>query len=401
MTSTSVAEIVRSDLCIGCGLCEATTGGRVEMTLTEHGSLRPASVDDFRDDEQERIIATCPGVVASSRQEPGVPIDEVWGAHLSMTHAWAGDANVRFRAATGGVLTALGRHLLRTSIVTFVLHIGADPDQPVRNRWVMSETPEAVLEHSGSRYGPAAPLAGLMTALEREEPFAIIAKPCDLDAVHSLATLDERIDRLCVARLALVCGGQSRLTKTISLLDRFGVDEHDVTSLSYRGNGNPGPTRVETVGGEVHEMSYLDVWADESAWEVETRCKLCPDALGEAADVAAADAWPGGAPAGEDAGFNAIVVRTSAGVALVDAAVDAGALVLGDSLTPRQFDRLQPHQVRKKVALAARYEGVGAAGAPAFTISGLRIDKLGARLDREDWVDERSGAQRRIEAARS
>ncbi len=316
-----------------------------------------------------------------------------------MWRAWAGDDEVRFRSSSGGVLTALGRHLLRTGRVEFVLHVGADPDHPARTRWVMSETPAEVLANSGSRYEPAAPLAGLGDALDREVPFAIVAKPCDLGAVHRWASCDERVDRYCVTRLALVCGGQSRMTKTLALLDGVGVTEPDVASLRYRGNGNPGPTRVETNAGTTHEVSYLDMWADESGWDVETRCKLCPDALGEAADVAVADAWPGGAPVGEDDGFNAIIVRTSHGRTLIDDAGAAGDIVLGDALNARLLDALQPHQVRKKIALAARYEGLSDAGVRPIEAIGLRIDELGSRLDAVARTHERVGTARRIVAA--
>ncbi len=399
-TGRTIADVVRDDLCIGCGLCESVTEGRIQMAMTDRGSLRPSPVDAFTDDEERALIAACPGVVAEARTEPGVAVDEVWGGHRSMAMAWAGDPDVRFRAATGGVLTALAQHLLRAGTVRFVLHVGAEPDRPSRSRWVFSESPGDVLANSGSWYGPAAPLAGLGLALDRGEPFAIVAKPCDLGVVHRFAAVDSRVDELCVARLALVCGGQSRFTKTLGVFDRFGVAESDVTSLRYRGNGNPGPTRVETADS-AHEVGYLEMWADESSWDVETRCKLCPDALGEAADVSAADAWPGGAPTGEDDGFNAIVVRTAGGEALVADAVAAGALVVGDTVSPRQFDDLQPHQVRKKIALAARYAGLADAGVPPIETAGLRVRSLGERLTPEQAAVERAGTHRRMEAARS
>ena len=143
------------------------------------------------------------------------------------------------------------------------------------------------------------------------------------------------------------------------------------------------------------------MWEDESGWEVETRCKLCPDALGEASDVAAADVWPGGAPTGEDEGFNGIIVRTAVGEDLVGSAVASSDLVLGDPITPRQFDGLQPHQVRRKEALAARYQGLSDAGISPIETHDLRIAELGRRMDPEQFEQQRSGAQQRIEAARS
>ena len=198
-----------------------------------------------------------------------------------------------------------------------------------------------------------------------------------------------------------MCGGQSRLSKSQAVLLEFGIEEDEVALFRYRGHGNPGPTVVETTAGDRFTKSYLEMWEDESGWDVETRCKLCPDALGEAADVAAADVWPGGSPTAEDEGFNGIIVRTAAGEDLVSSAVEAGELMLGDPITPRDFDGLQPHQVRKKEALAARYQGLADAGVTPIETSGLRISELGSRLDAERFAGERSGAARRIRATRA
>ena len=391
----TIARIVATDMCIGCGLCEAVTAGRVEMVMTPAGSLRPSPVDGFTPAEEAVLVAACPGAVAEARAPDGTDPDPVWGAFRSMARAWAGRPGIRHEGATGGVLTALGVHALDTGRVDFVLHMGADPQRPMRSRWVISETPDSVRANTGSRYGPTAPLAGMAAALEREQPFAIIAKPCDLGAVHSLSRSDPRVDELCTLRLALVCGGQSRLSKSQAVLDEFGLDEDDVALFRYRGHGNPGPTVVETLDGRQFSKTYLELWEDEAGWDVETRCKFCPDALGEAADVAAADIWPGGAPTGEDEGFNGIIVRTAAGADLVTSAVAAGELVLGEPITPRQFDDLQPHQVRKKEALAARYQGLADSGIAPIETRGLRIEELGRRLDPERSEQERAGSRQR------
>lgn len=398
---TTIAEIVAGDLCIGCGLCEAVTEGRVQMAMTPGGSLRPTPLDAFSASEERKILDCCPGVVAAARTAADFPLDPVWGHHRSMRYAWAADAGVRFEAATAGVLTSLGQYLLRSRTAAFVLHTGADPAQPMRSRWVISETPQQVQANTGSRYGPTAPLAGIEQALERNEPFAVIAKPCDLGALHRLSSLDPRIDRLVVARLAMVCGGQSRLSKSRRLLEEFGIEESAVSLFRYRGHGNPGPTRVETTEGEAFEVGYLQMWEDEGTWDVETRCKLCPDALGEAADVAVADVWPGGAPTGEDEGFSGIIVRSAAGESLIADAAAEGCIVLGEPISPRSFDDMQPHQVRKKVALAARYEGLRDAGVSPIATHGLRIEELGRRLAPSEARTQRDGAAARVRAARS
>ncbi|WP_419925581.1 Coenzyme F420 hydrogenase/dehydrogenase, beta subunit C-terminal domain [Candidatus Poriferisocius sp.] len=398
---TTVAQIVANDLCVGCGLCETITSGRVKMAMTPAGSLRPSPIDGFNPEEEQTIIGACPGVVAEARSDPGLPLDPIWGHHGTMRHAWAADPEVRFKAATGGVLTALGQYLLDSGTAAFVLHVGADPAQPMRSRWVSSETSEAVLANTGSRYGPTAPLAGLGAALDRNEPLAIIAKPCDLGAVHRLAAVDPRIDELVVARLTMVCGGQSHLSKSQRLLRQLDISETAVSLFRYRGHGNPGPTRVETRDGRAFEIPYLEMWEDEGTWDLETRCKLCPDALGEASDVAVADVWPGGAPVGEDDGFSGIVVRSEVGESLVGQAAADGHIVLGEPISPRELDDMQPHQVRKKQALAARYRGMADAGVSPIATHGLRIEELGHRLSPAEADAQRAGTATRMKAARS
>lgn len=390
-TAVSIQEVVESGLCIGCGLCESATEGRVQMHMSDVGAFRPVPANGFSDVEEASLLTACPGVVAPGRGNG----DRVWGPTTSMSMAWAGNPTERFVAATGGVLSALCIHLLETGKASFILHVGPDPDAPMRTRAVLSESSADVMANAGSRYGPTSPLMGLAEAIERDRPFAVVAKPCDIGAVTQWARTHPQLENNLVATLAMVCGGQSRISKSTAVLDEFGVTETAVSLFRYRGHGNPGPTRVETLSGDAFEKPYLEMWEDEAGWDLDARCTVCPDALGEMADVAAADAWPGGAPTGEDEGFNAIAVRSERGQALVDAAVQSGHLVLGEPIDVATFDDLQPHQVRKKRALIARFEGRAAAGLPIINTPGLRLEQCAGELDAESHVREREGTQAR------
>ena len=246
----SVKEVVESGLCIGCGLCEAI--GPFKMVYTSEGRLRPCRTGPG---DEGAILRACPGAVAVANDEPTPEHDRIWGGYHRIQTAWAKNADVRFRAATGGVLTALGMYLLASGKAAFVLHCAADPDRPMRSRWFLSQTPDEVFSRAGSRYGPSDTLAGLETALSREQPFAIIAKPCDAGAVRELAKHDPRLKRYLVALLVMVCGGASDLGKSTALLDEFGFKEDDVSLFRYRGHGNPGRTRVEALQGGCREKS--------------------------------------------------------------------------------------------------------------------------------------------------
>ena len=96
----TIAEIVARDLCIGCGLCEALTGGRVEMVMTPAGPLRPSPggpVHAHRGGDAGVRLPRCGG---RARVELGCNSDLVWGAYRSMARAWAGHPDVRHESAT-------------------------------------------------------------------------------------------------------------------------------------------------------------------------------------------------------------------------------------------------------------------------------------------------------------
>jgi coenzyme F420 hydrogenase subunit beta len=376
------------------------------MVMTPEGRERPVEVAPLSRETLATINAVCPGTriegATPETLRDDVETDPIWGPAVPsmLTVAHASDPEVRYRGAAGGVLTALGQYLLRSGEVELVLQVKASPDAPLRSLATVSETPEAVLDAAASRYGPAAVLQDMDGVLARGRPLAVIAKPCDIGAIRRLAEVDERARKLVRYGLTLACGGASDLGKSLDVLKRFHLEEEDVRLFRYRGHGNPGPTRVETKDGRGFELTYQEMWGDESGWRVQPRCKICPDAIGEAADLVSADCWPGGAPEGEDEGFNAVLVRTRAGVHLFERAVADGALTVVRTIGFRDMDLFQPHQVRKKRAVWARLQGMRAAGMAIPRVERLRIVELAAENDKAVNEREMRGAHQRARAGR-
>jgi coenzyme F420 hydrogenase subunit beta len=321
--------------------------------------------------------------------------DPVWGSAERLSLGYARDPLVRFRGSSGGVLTALGQFLLASGRVKFILHAGAAKSAPMRSERRLSFDGAAVLEGAGSRYGPAAVLVDLSEILDRAEPFALIAKPCDVTAVRNLGRLDPRVDRYMRYALTLVCGGASDLRKSEEVLQRFNIGEDELALFRYRGHGNPGLTRLETKDGRVFELTYQQLWEDESKWMIQPRCRICPDAIGLQADIAASDTWPGGSPVAEDEGFNGIIVRTPRGLELYEAALAAGVLRIEQALTFADFDRYQPHQVRKRRAVWARLKGRELAGKPVPVVLDPSLNDCARQNSVRENLAECRGARAR------
>ncbi len=396
----SIETIVNAGLCIGCGLCRSIAPGAIRMELSPEGAEIPVIDHDLTDGELRLVNEVCPGLRVDGRrperESSAARWDTIWGPAIAMAKGYAADPDVRFRCSAGGGTSALGIYLLESKEVDFILHVRAARALPMRSEAHVSRTKAEVLEGAGSRYGPAAPLVELTQLLDRGRPFAAIGKPCDISAIHNLSRTDPRVDALVRYRIAIVCGGASAFGLSLDLVERFGVREPDVSLLRYRGYGNPGRTRVEARDGRAFEVTYNDLWADEGKWRLFFRCKICGDAVGETADIAISDVWPGGGPSGEDAGFNGFIARTERGAGLLRRAVDARALTLVSDMDFRDFDMVQPHQVRKKQAITSRLAALRDAGLPVTDYRDLRLDAAAATATPEYRRENYEGMRQRL-----
>ena len=397
-----LSDIVDNGLCIGCGLCQSIAGkDKIEVTMTSKGRLEPKEISKISPEIFKKIVNVCPGTIVE-----GLPKEEVnqsakhnlvWGYYLSLCYTWSTDKKIRFESSTGGLLNGLSIYLLETKKVKFILHTAADPKKPMRSVPKFSYSKEELLNCEGrSRYGPTAPLEKFHEALDLSQPFAFVGKPCDISAIRQLSKIDTRVNQLCKYLLTLVCGGFAEFTKAQEFIESFNVKEDELSIFRYRGYGNPGKMYIKTKDGREYDREYNSFWGEESTWRVPFRCKICPDAIGESADIAALDTWRGGSPKGEDEGFNAAIVRTKKGLDLLNEAAKTGFIHIGDKLEIEDISDFQPHQVNKKKAVYARHQGMKKNNSPTIHTKGLRIEKLSKLNSVEFNQKEEDGITSRI-----
>jgi coenzyme F420 hydrogenase subunit beta len=396
----SIEEIVTSGFCMGCGLCASPsiTANKVEMGADSLRRPRPQQLEPLSPDETQAVLSVCPGinVVSADEGKTVEALDPVWGRVRQLRLGHATDPALRFQAATGGIITALAIHLLESGRVSKVLQVRPDPERPLNAIPHVSSRPEDVLAATGSRYGPASPLTIVSQLLEEGEPFAAALKPCDIAGLRNLQKHDPRARELIKFTMAMFCGTTPDLGPNLAFLDRNNIQEEDLVRYSWRGNGCPGPVRAETADGRVAETNYNDLWL-AAPFKAQFRCRVCPDAVGELADIATGDCWPGGEPKGEDAGWNAIVAHTVVGQDILAEAETAGAIATQD-YDLAQLNAAQPHHVRLKQELKVRLEASYDAGKPRANFRGMRLDTLNYQLSRDDQVRIRAATMQRIES---
>lgn len=348
----SVEEVVRSNLCLGCGACANLPG--VEMELNERGFARPSRPQVAQSAPQPNLEAICSGY-SVEQDAAGRSYDDVWGPILDIWTGNSTDAEVRYRGSSGGVLSQIAIYLLESMTVDFVVHTRADPDEPLGNVTRPSINRQEILGGAGSRYAPSSPLANLNAYLETGKRFAFIGKPCDVVALRRMARIDPRIDAQVPCMLSFFCAGVPSRFGALAVLKKLEVEAAEVSKFEFRGRGWPGLTRATRFDGSEATMDYNNSWSKVLSRNLQFRCKICPDGTGEFADIVCADAWYGkdGYPDFEERdGRSLVIVRTERGRAVL-AELAQKALVELESLDVGEIELMQPYQRdRKRVVLA-------------------------------------------------
>lgn len=392
----SIEWITSSGLCTGCGLCQSMFPGKVTINLNDEGYLRPTTNQALDRKERAQLGQVCPGVLVK-HEAGGAVYNPQWGPLVGVRTGHATDQATRHLGSSGGVLSGLLAYLLESGQVDFVAHVKVAADDPLGNELAISRTKEQVLSGAGSRYAPSSPLARLGELLAMPGRFAIVGKPCDIVALRRYERLNPEVTAKIPYMLSFMCAGIPSRKGTLAILTKFGVAPEQVKTFAYRGNGWPGKTTAITRDGQSFETDYSTSWGTILNRHLQFRCKICPDGIGEFADVVGADAWYGkdGYPDfTEREGRSLILSRTAYGEALVEKAVAAGALVV-EELAVAEIAKMQPYQLQRKQLILSRITALRVFGRPAPNYVNFPFLRLAAQLSLRENVRSFLGTVRR------
>jgi coenzyme F420 hydrogenase subunit beta len=328
----SISDIAAWQICCGCGACSYVCPEQVEMIDSIKYGCRPFIKSDADEIEMRQALSVCPGIELTrlpvpAEQQGGDSFYAVWGSVLSVWEGYAADAQIRFEGSSGGAATGLAYYAINKLNMAGVLHIAARQDVPYLNQTVLSTTKEQLLSGAGSRYAPASPCDGLKMIQDAAGPCVFIGKPCDVAAVRKAMALRPKLAEKIGLTIAFFCAGTPSTQGTLKMLEAMGVkDPASIRSLRYRGHGWPGMASVSYEdGGETKksELTYDQSWGDILQKYRQWRCYICPDHIGEFADIAVADAWH--RPVAEhQPGRSVIIARTPKGKNILEKAIQSG-----------------------------------------------------------------------------
>lgn len=303
------------EYCTGCGLCKSVH--EVELVANSKGFWQPSSL---REEDRELCEKVC---MSSGVFWKEVAETNVWGKNIEMPYyAFAKDESIRYKASSGGILSACAIYLLEKGIVDGIIHTGVSNESQIKTMTMCSLSKEEIIQHCGSRYAISSPLISIDEYIATGKKYAYIGKPCDVMVLRNLANIDKRVNESFPYMFSFLCAGMPSEDAGRMLLKRLNTTEEDCEMLTYRGEGWPGYTCAVDKTGRSTRITYEESWGKILGRDVAKCCRFCLDGIGEAADIACGDGWysrNGKPDFSEHSGRNVVFLRTEKGKKLLDA----------------------------------------------------------------------------------
>lgn len=383
----NVQRVYDDGLCMQCGTCEGVCPtGSVSLKWDLRVGYR-LSVDGRTCTDCGRCHDACPGPGLDfgpdawwRERNEGAPFADFLGPWRRLWFGWASDATVRYVGASGGVATALMQAALETEVVDAVVAVRMSAANPLEAESALCGSAEEVAACRGSKYNVVAVNTVLRTILDEPGRYVVVGLPCHIQGLRLAQRHSRRLRERIVFALGIFCGLTNEPRATAVAARQAGLDPACLRHVSYRGPGWPGGMRLVDRLGTVRWRDYPDYFDRQMAALTPPRCRLCPDALAELADVSVGDAWLERFD-GSD-GVSDVIVRTPAGERLLENAV--GSLVLQPA-SPEEMVASQRETFRvKRNVCRGRLWLRSLAGRPAPDYPGLAL--AASTSDRLDGI---------------
>lgn len=289
----NIKEVVKSGLCIGCGLCAFSDAISTTVYSARRGQNIPLLTSDNYNDQM--AFEVCPGkgydIIRKSRERYGespydTDLGHVYGRYAVCTN----DHEILARASSGGIMSHAAIFMLESGLVDRVLVTSFTYNNGVRTMCTLAATREEILQSQGSKYCPVDLSEAVRQIKENNYRVAVIGTPCQIGGIRNIQKLDEDFSRKIVFTIGNFCGGIKRFGNINLLAKRKGLDPARINYFRFRGNGQPGSMMIRENTGKTVEMAYPK-YVGLTGVSKHLRCHLCVDATAELADLACGDAW--------------------------------------------------------------------------------------------------------------
>ena len=255
--------------------------------------------------------------------------DKYLGEHIACRKGYASDETIRANAASGGMITGLLCHLLKTGQIDGAwVTRSVIQDEQLSYETFIATTEEELRSASSSIYMSMPLLQHLDVVRQFEGRVAVVLVPCLMRSLTAMMEKDEELAKKIVLKLGLYCSGNHSEKATTLSLQKSNISLKDAVRMYYRRGHWRGISSVIYKDGSEKTLSYTKtICAYKNAFFFEqSSCMLCQDHFGRSADISFGDIWLKEMK-GNPIKHTSCVIRNEKALAMYQSAVEAGAII--------------------------------------------------------------------------
>ena len=185
MRKENIDWVVKSGLCLGCGICQDACPSNCIKILHGSKSIRPV-IDSNRCIECGICTQTCPGrglkLKNFASKLYNVEHDRYIGPYYKSYTGWSCDDMIRFHSASGGVVTQFLLYLLHHKYMDGVAVVGFDDKNKMLSHSYIARTEKDIINARSSKYCTTS-IEGIATEIKNNPGrYIIVGLPCHIQA---------------------------------------------------------------------------------------------------------------------------------------------------------------------------------------------------------------------------
>ena len=352
----NISYTTKHHLCLGCGLCEDVCPTNSITIGIDHGEYRPqVNESSCLGDKCGRCTKVCPGLGVNLKQlsqeaseSAEVKEHAIIGRYTNLYTGHSTDEDIRFRSASGGLVTGLLIYLIEKKIINGAVVTRFSSKDHITPETFIARTKEELISARSSKYCPVS-MQGIRRQIrEAEGKYVIVGLPCHLHGFRKIEMMDMKFKEHVFAYLGLYCSSGRTFHLTDYVLQQRKIDKNRVKYFAYRDEGCLGSMVVryipqkEKAMGETNRNSYTSPSDLEQVYKerygsyynlrsyfIPRRCHFCIDHSAELSDISFGDIHV--KPYSDDEiGVNSVIVRNPRMNELLQQAVKDGAVILDE-----------------------------------------------------------------------
>ncbi|WP_447529193.1 Coenzyme F420 hydrogenase/dehydrogenase, beta subunit C-terminal domain [Vreelandella sp. TE19] len=306
----TIKDVLKKNICIGCGACSIITNGKVGIEKSRHG-IYTANLSDINKLDETNLAAAnsvCPFSDLSENEDKlgapqldskNLPYEPVIGNyHAAFAGRQADDKHV-MGSSSGGLTSWVVTELFDKNKIDAVIHVGASEKSKDLFDYCISYSAEQVRDKRKSFYYSTTMSEVFDKVRENIDiRYAIIGVPCFIKSVRLLAQNDAELKSCIKYFLGLVCGHMKSAFFAQSMAWQAGAMPEELQSIDFRVKiPNKRASRYNLIATST-DLKHVSKptsslmggnWGH--AFFQPNACNYCDDVFAETADIVFGDAW--------------------------------------------------------------------------------------------------------------